>query len=80
MTSIWVSQRLGQSGLTKDKVFGIRILGKGVIIGNRVLLPKLAQREKWRSTSEVEPGLALSYFLATTAGQKMRFPAFFFLR
>jgi hypothetical protein len=29
----------------KDQVFGIRFLGKGVIIGDRVLLPKLEQRK-----------------------------------
>jgi hypothetical protein len=62
---------LGQSGLTKDQVFVVQFLGKGVIIGDRVLLPKSAQKEKWQSTSEAEPGHALREFLATTAGQKI---------
>jgi hypothetical protein len=64
--------------LIKDQVFGIQILGKGVIIGNRVLLPKLAQREKWQSTSKAEPGLALRDFLATMAGQKIEISRNFF--
>jgi hypothetical protein len=57
--------------LTKDQVFGVQFLVKGVIIGNQVLLPKLAQREKWQSKSKAEPGLALREFLAATAGQKI---------
>jgi hypothetical protein len=61
---------LGQSGLTRDQIFGIQYLDKGVIIGKGVLLPKLAQREKWQRISKAEPGLALREIFATTAGQK----------
>jgi hypothetical protein len=66
--------------LTKDQEIGIRILGKGVIIGNRVLLPISAQREKNSQAHPklAEPGLALREFLATTAGQKLRFCAIYF--
>jgi hypothetical protein len=59
-------------------VFSIRFLGKGVIIGNRVVLPKMAQREKWQNTSKAEPGLALRELLATTAGQKIVISWIFF--
>jgi hypothetical protein len=79
-TSIWVSQRSGQSGLTKDQVFSIQFLGKGVIIVDMVLLPKLAQREKWRRTSKADSGLALRELLATTAGQKIVISRNFFPR
>jgi hypothetical protein len=66
--------------LTKDQVLGVQFLGKGVIIGDRALLPKSAKRETWRSTSEAEPGLALREFLTKTAGQNFLISRnFFFL-
>jgi hypothetical protein len=55
----------------KDQVFVIRYLGKRVIIGNMVLLPKSAQREKWQSTSKAEPGLALRDFWQQWLDKKM---------
>ncbi len=78
-TSIWVSQRLGQNSLTKDQVFGIQILGKGVIIGDRVLLPNLAQREKWRSTSKTGDWAGIErIFWQQRLDKKMRFPKIIF--
>jgi hypothetical protein len=76
MTSTWVSQRSGQSGLTKNQVFGIQILGKGVIIGEG----SCCQNWHKERNGKAPPKWVLRKFLAMMAGQKLRFPAnFYFL-